>query len=236
MAFLGIPAGVFSTIVLGTAIVSGAALCFFGHRLFKVALGIAGFVCGFVIAAYIGWKMTAPVEVMHQVRAYPDILDAMMNAKNPAVLMVCGLAGGVAGALLSTFLDRVGVFMIGASLGVLLANLALAQIPPNAYVIALAILALLGGILALTYRRAIVIISTALNGALAMMFGMYGMIKDLSPPQGFRALRRFGHDAYVLLGCIIVLGFIGAYVQWRMAPKGKEGKGGAGGGKKKESA
>ena len=62
MSFLGISQDVASKIILSAAILGGSILCFFGIRLFKVVLCVAGLVIGATLAAYFAVKFTVPPE------------------------------------------------------------------------------------------------------------------------------------------------------------------------------
>jgi membrane associated rhomboid family serine protease len=91
----------------------------------------------------------------------------------------------------------------------------------EAYLIVVVILALIGGVLALVLRNSVVVVSTAFNGALAMMFGVYALLTRRSPGGAVQALRQFGTDAWIVLALTAVLGSIGGYVQFCTLPKQK---------------
>lgn len=222
MTFLGIPVEVASKIVLTAAILGGALMCFFGNRLFKVALGAAGFVAGSAIAAYAAWRYPAAPWTIPADMTYPQIVSAISGALDQTAVLVLALSGGVVGALLCVLMHRVGVFVLGVWLGAMLANVTMVQAQVGNYLMVLAILGLIGGVLALIMRQPILIISTALSGALALMFGIFALLKRYSPEQAFNALQDPGNDAYVLLGCAVLLAVIGGYVQFSTAPGQKK--------------
>jgi hypothetical protein len=208
-----------SKVFLSIALVGGAALCFFGSRLFKVALGIGGLVCGSAVAAYLAWRYTAPDVVIQAASTPPEILRAICNPMNPTVILVCALCGGVAGAVVCALMHRVGVFAIGVCLGAALVHLTMAQAGVGTYLIVLAIVGLIGGILALLLRRTIVILSTAFNGALAFMLAIFALLKQHTLQEAAYGLRDFGNDFWVVLGCTVILTAIGGYVQFTTAPE-----------------
>ncbi|MFH1730018.1 MAG: DUF4203 domain-containing protein [Planctomycetota bacterium] len=211
-----------SNIILSLAILGGAVMCFFGIRLFKVVLGVAGLVLGAAVAAYFAVYYTVPPEQVPP-PTYAGLMTAIELAHSPMVLFVWAVAGGVAGALLSVFLHHAGVFVLGAWLGKMLAELTTAGTSRASHMMVLAILVLIGGVLALVMRKTIIIVSTALNGACALMFGVYALLqKSPSPQQAVNALRQPGNDRYVLLGCAVILAVIGTYVQFATAPKEKK--------------
>jgi len=209
---------VVSKTILSAAILGGAALCFFGCRLFKLALGVAGFACGAAVAACVALALSAPDKVQ-AAQSYPDIIRALVTAPNQTVLMVWAGAGGIAGAILSVLMHQVGVFVLGAWLGTMLANMTMVRATTDSYLIVVAILSLMGGVLALILRKTIIVLSTALNGAMALMFGMYALLKSYRPSEALTELQKFGNDAYVILGCTIILGAIGGFVQFITMPK-----------------
>jgi hypothetical protein len=207
-----IPAGTVTRVVLSVSILGGAAMCFFGARLFRVALAIAGFVCGAPLAAAAALLFSYNLAIT-DVQTYPQALQVV--AENPSPMLVSiALCGGVAGAILAALSERIGLFLVGVTLGGGLAQAVLIRANPGTYLTALAVVALIGGVLALLLRRAILILSTSLNGALALMFGVYAMLKQLSPVDAVLALQRLGNDAWVVFASAGVLGLIGLYVQF----------------------
>ena len=225
MPLFGLPPAMVSKVLLSAAILGGVMMCFFGFRLFKLALGLGGFACGAVIGAYIAWTQMTGAGMVQTAPSCPEVVEvikAMLNAENPTVLLVCAGVGGVAGAVLSVLLRQVGLFVLGAWLGTMLAGVTMVKATADARLIAFAILALIGGILALILRRVIVVLSTALNGALALMFGMYALLKNLSPRLAVSELQTLQGDAWVVIGCTIVIGTIGAFVQFAMLPDDKK--------------
>src|SRR5881409_3533301 len=78
----------------------GLLSCFAGYRLFKVVLGIYGFILGAMLAS------------------------SMMAASNTIGMVVAALAGGLVGALALMFAYFVGIALVGAGLGALVAHIA----------------------------------------------------------------------------------------------------------------
>ena len=222
MLALAISADLVAKVVLSAAVLGGVMMCFFGYRLFRLALCVAGFAGGAAVAAYLAWLYTAAGPAVEAAKTYPDIINAMTQAHNRTILMIWAGSGGIVGAILSVLMDRIGVFILGIWLGAMLANTTMAKQSANNYLMVLAVLGLLGGVTALLLRKTIVVVSTALNGALALMLGIYALIKNLPLDQAATALRDLGKDAYVLLGCTIILGVVGVYVQFSTIPEEKE--------------
>src|SRR5213596_1156866 len=122
--------------------VSGAIACFAGYRLFKIVLGIYGFILGAMLAS------------------------SMMGVSNTTGMIVAALVGGIAGAVLLVFAYFVGIALVGAGLGALVAHVSWAQFgatdPPAVLVV---LLAVLGAVGAMMLQRYVIIVGTAFGGA-----------------------------------------------------------------------
>src|SRR5208282_1724103 len=82
------------------AIVVGILICFFGYRIVKIALGILGFILG----ATGGWAA-----------------GLSLAPGNHGIALVCAVIGGVIGAVLCVWLFLLGIFLLGASAGAIVA-------------------------------------------------------------------------------------------------------------------
>jgi hypothetical protein len=129
-------------------ILGGALSCFAGYRLFRIVLGIYGFILGAMIAS------------------------SMMGVTNTTGMIVAALAGGIAGALILVFAYFIGIALVGAGLGALVAHVGWGYIgsgdPPALMVIALSILGAIGAML---LQRYVMIVSTAFGGAWTAIVG-----------------------------------------------------------------
>src|SRR5438046_6000289 len=81
-------------------VLGGALSCFAGFRLFKIVLGLYGFVLGAMLAS------------------------SAMGATNSTGMVVAALVGGVCGAVVLMFAYFVGIALVGAGLGALVAHVA----------------------------------------------------------------------------------------------------------------
>src|SRR5216683_1520096 len=81
-------------------VLGGTLSCFAGYRLFKIVLGIYGFVLGAMLAS------------------------SAMSVTNTTGMIVAALVGGVCGALLLMFAYFIGIALVGAGLGALVAHVA----------------------------------------------------------------------------------------------------------------
>src|SRR5438034_8808087 len=79
-------------------VVGGALACFAGYRLFRVVLAIYGFILGAMLAS------------------------SMMGATNTFGMVLAALVGGLAGAVILTFAYFVGIALLGAGVGALVAR------------------------------------------------------------------------------------------------------------------
>lgn len=137
-------------------VLGGALSCFAGYRLFKVVLGIYGFVLGAMLAS------------------------SAMGVTNTTGMIVASLVGGVCGALLLVFAYFIGIALVGAGLGALVAHVAWSSVgtggdPPA---IAVVVLSVLGAIGAMFLQRYVIIVSTAFGGAWTIIVGAMAMAGD----------------------------------------------------------
>src|SRR5438552_5718232 len=176
-------------------VISGAVACFAGYRLFKIVLGVYGFILGAMI------------------------VSSMMGVSNTTGMVVAALVGGIAGALLLVFAYFVGIALVGAGLGALIAHVGWSWIgsgdPPA---IAVILLSIVGSIGAMVLQRYVIIVSTAFGGAWTVIVAGLALF-------GNRAATRPPADGWILYpmtpapasGIVpiawIVLGLLGTVVQ-----------------------
>lgn len=141
----------------GTAVllaVGGLVACFAGYRLFRLVLGIYGFLFGAFIAT------------------------SMMGASDMWTLVVAALAGGLLGALLMIAAYFLGVAFIGAGLAALALNLVwrfLEGAPPTWLLVAVCVIGALG---ALSLVRWVVILGTSIAGAWTLIVAGLALAGD----------------------------------------------------------
>jgi hypothetical protein len=136
-------------------VLGGALACFAGYRLFRVVLGIYGFIGGAMLAS------------------------STMGVSNTTGMIVAALIGGLAGALILMFAYFVGIALVGAGLGALIAHVGWGYVgtgdPPLAVVI---VFSLLGAIAAMVLQRYVIIVATAFGGAWTVIVGGLAMSGD----------------------------------------------------------
>ena len=129
-------------------ILGGLLACFAGYRLFRLVLGVYGFILGAMIAS------------------------STMGITNTTGMIVAAILGGVAGALVLVFAYFVGIALAGAGLGALVAHIVAQQMthadPPALAVIGASIV---GAIVAMILQRYVIIVATAFGGAWTMIVG-----------------------------------------------------------------
>jgi len=185
-------------------LLGGAVSCFGGYRLFKLVLGIYGFILGAGVAS------------------------SAMGASNTAGMVVAALAGGFAGALILIFAYFIGIALVGAGLGALVVHVAWAYArtgdPPAVAVI---VLAILGAIGAMLLQRYVIIFATAFGGAWTMILGGLAVAGDRAAAGSARAGAWILYPMSPALGARwvliawIVLGLAGSAVQLGMTGRKK---------------
>ena len=137
-------------------VLGGALSCFAGYRLFKIVLGIYGFVLGAMLAS------------------------STMGVTNSTGMIVASLVGGVCGALLLRFAYFVGIALVGAGLGALVAHVAWSTLgrsgdPPA---VAVVVLSVMGSIGAMFLQRYVIVVATAFGGAWTVIVGGLAVAGD----------------------------------------------------------
>ncbi|MEX2271092.1 MAG: DUF4203 domain-containing protein [Vicinamibacterales bacterium] len=188
-------------------VIGGLVACFAGYRVFRVVLGIYGFILGAVVAT------------------------SAMGTSDTAWLIGGALIGGIAGALILVAAYFIGVALIGAGAAALAVNLVWGQLsggePPA---LAIIIAAVIGALASLSLQRYVIIIGTALGGAWTVIVGAMTLMGQRGAETAARAATEPG-DVWVLyplnpapgqgwvLAVWIVLGLIGIFAQMRYTAK-----------------
>ena len=127
---------------------AGAVSCFAGYRLFKLVLGIYGFILGAGLAS------------------------SAMGASNTVGMIAAALAGGIVGALILVFAYFIGIALVGAGLGALVLHFGWSYVRPgDPPALAVIGMALVGAIGAMVLQRYVIVVSTAFGGAWTMILG-----------------------------------------------------------------
>lgn len=168
----------------GLAILIGLVSCFFGYPLFRMILIFAGLIGGYLIG------------------------QSFVQTGYGWVALLVGISGGVIMAVLAYPLWSIGVFMIGAILGILI--LSSIAIILNTSVTVMILLGVIGagvmGFLFYLVRDFFVMLSTALYGAVEMVYGLGCFIPVLT--------FRYGRPNVLALAVVLVVGSIGFLAQY----------------------
>lgn len=175
-------------------VMGGAVACFAGYRWFRVILAVYGFIGGALLAS------------------------ATLGASNTVGMLVAALVGGVVGAVLLFFAYFVGIALVGAGVGALVANVGWAKFstldPPWVMVL---LFAALGTVAALILQRHVIIVATAFGGAWTLLLGAFALLGDGS-------VRATSGDVWILYPATspggvwvpiawVVIGLVGMAVQ-----------------------
>ena len=177
-------------------LVGGLLACFAGYRLFRLVLGIYGFMFGAAVT----------ISAMAQFNTF--------------ALIVAAVVGGLVGAVLMVAAYFVGVGLVGAGLVALALESGWQMVrhhePP---VVLLVIVAVLGALLALSVARFVVIFGTALGGSWTSILGGLSLAASRLPaaagaPGGLRLypLEPAPNRWWFYISWL-VLALVGAFVQ-----------------------
>jgi len=207
-------------------IVVGLFWLFIGYRIINAVL----FVGGFIVFFFISFELLSTLAV-----------EKGSLALWIAYVIAAGI--GLIGGFVFVVLNKVGVFLFGTLLGVLLSSLILSCTPlatlsisPMIQLIVLICTGVLLGIVAVIFERAIIIAGTAFNGSYLVFNSidsewigsgasdmLVHIFKDFNNPLSFDV---GNWKAYLILAAIFILAFIGIFVQikWTAGQQKKKSK------------
>ncbi|MGH9258136.1 MAG: DUF4203 domain-containing protein [Vicinamibacterales bacterium] len=150
-------------------LVGGIVACFFGYRLFRIVLAIAGFILGALTASSIfGMSDTTP-------------------------MLIAAVVGGLVGAAILIAAYFVGVALIGAGLGAVAANLFFAAGERDPHFLVVVFFSMTGAAAAMYLQRYFIIVGTGFGGAWTMIVGAMALIGDRAALAAAAA-----HDVWVV--------------------------------------
>ena len=184
------------------AMAAGILACFWGYRMVKVILGIMGFGVGFAG----GWVAGGELAPGHD-----------------WIALVAALVGVVVGGVLCVWLYLLGVFLLGASAGLVMAGAVFAGMGHAAQPLVLVIAAVVFGLLALAVQKFMIILSSAFSGSYLLAAGLLhlaSMGRDTAPIW-FGGIRAGWAEVmvYVALVLWLVCGISGVKYQYRSGRK-----------------
>ena len=127
-------------------LVGGLISCFAGYRVFRIVLGIYGFILG-------------------------ALLTSGAMGADSSWMIAAALVGGVVGALILIAAYFVGVALLGAGVGALATSLLWASFGREPSAIIVIVFAIAGALAALALQRYVIIGATAFGGAWTIIVG-----------------------------------------------------------------
>ena len=128
-------------------LVGGLISCFAGYRVFRVVLGIYGFIIGALFAS------------------------GIVGPENTLWMVLAAVGGGIVGALILIAAYFVGVALLGAGIGALVASLIWAALGREPGAIVVILFAVAGALGALALQRYVIVGATAFGGAWTIIVG-----------------------------------------------------------------
>jgi hypothetical protein len=180
------------------AVAVGILICFLGYRLLKVTLAVVGLIAG----AAGGWAV-----------------GLSLAPGNNGIALVCAIIGGVICAVLCIWLFFLGIFLLGASAGAIVATALFHAAGNQPQPILVLLLAIVFGVIALVMQKFMIIVSTAFIGSYLITAGIVHLLtgaKDVSA-LWFDHLQpgSAGILGYVALVFWLVVGLAGGSFQYR---------------------
>jgi hypothetical protein len=183
----------------------GLISCFAGYRVFRIVLGIYGFIIGALFAS------------------------GIVGPENTVWMIVAAIGGGIVGALILIAAYFVGVALLGAGIGALVASLIWAGLGREPGAIVVILFAVAGALGALALQRYVIIGATAFGGAWTIIVGAIALTG--TPVAVDAAARNNVWLAYPMnpapgnywvLLVWLALGVTGVVVQLAVTAKGKK--------------
>lgn len=179
------------------AVAMGLLICFLGYRLLKFTLGIMGLVAG----ASVGW-----------------VVGLSLAPGNSGVALLCAAIGALLGAILYVWVFYLGIFLLGASAGTIVAAALFNTVGNSLQPIPVLAIALAFGVLALLARKFMIMVCTAFSGSYLVVAGLFHLVAGLqghSPLWLNHAQGSSGVWNYAALLCWLLLALAGFTFQHR---------------------
>ena len=135
-------------------LLGGIVACFFGYRLFRIVLAIFGGIFGAMLAT------------------------SVFGASDTGSMLAAAVAGGVLGAAVLFAAYFVGVALMGAGLGALIANLALSAGDRDPHFLIVIFAAVAGAAVSIYLQRYFIIVGTGFVGAWTLIIGAMALVGD----------------------------------------------------------
>jgi uncharacterized protein DUF4203 len=186
-------------------LLGGVISCFAGYRVFRIVLGIYGFILGALFAS------------------------AAMGTEHTVWMVAAALIGGLVGALILIAAYFVGVALLGAGIGALTASMIWASLGREPGALIVILFAIAGALAALALQRYVIVGATGFGGAWTILVGALALTGNRAAVDA--AARNNVWLAYPMnpapgnywiLLVWIALGITGVIVQLAITAKGKK--------------
>ena len=192
-------------------LLGGLLACVAGYRVFRIVLGIYGFILGALLAS------------------------SAMGTEQTFSMVIAALVGGAIGALILVAAYFVGVALIGAGVGALVANAGAAAFGREPHVFVVIALAIVGALGALALQKYVIILATSFGGAWTAIVGGLALRGDrvaaeaaarndvwLAYPINPAPGERWVIFAWLALGIVGVIVQAGVTANWQGRKRGKK--------------
>jgi uncharacterized protein DUF4203 len=132
----------------------GLVACFAGYRMFRLVLGIYGFILGALLATSIA------------------------GASSTGTLVITALIGGLIGAVILNLAYFLGVVLLGAAIGAMLVTMIWGRAGSEPHVLIVILFAVIGAVAAMQLQRYVIVTGTAFGGAWTALVGALALAGD----------------------------------------------------------
>ncbi len=184
-------------------LVAGLLSCFAGYRLFRVVLGVFGFILGALLAS------------------------SVIGADQRLWMIAAAIAGGLVGALVFVFAYFLGVALLGAGIGALVAHAIWASLGRDPHLFIVILFAIAGALGAMALQRYVIIGATGFAGAWTAIVGALavagGTTAEAARPDVWvpYVLNPAPGQRWVVVAWLL-LGITGVAVQFSLTARGKK--------------
>ena len=178
--------------------IAGLLICFWGYRILKMSLGIIGFIGG----AFGGWE-----------------LGLAWANNSVGIALGCALVAGIIGMVLCLLFYFLGVFLLGAAAGAVVAAACSNGIAHPVQPLVFLVLPIAFGVIALLAQKFMIVVSTAFSGSYLITAGIWPFV--VHGQDSARIWLYPAHDAspgnmgYAALVLWVVLALLGIGSQFR---------------------
>jgi len=185
-------------------VLGGLLACLAGYRLFRLVLGVYGFILGALLAT------------------------SIVGASETAWLVGAAIGGGLVGALILVAAYFVGVALVGAGLAALAVNLVSAQFGVDPHPLVVILFAIAGAFGALSLQRYVIIVGTAFAGAWTLVIGVLAMGRPSAGASADEVWLAYPTSPSLARGWIVaawvVIAIVGVWVQFHFTGRAQKKK------------